>query len=212
MYNIQADRSVFGVLKGRIIFAEYHPGQVLPIRELEEDLGVSATPIREALVRLEDEGLVQRVPNSSARVKEVSLQDVKDIFELRLILVEHVGPLAAQRIDDEKLSRMQDLVRKIAHERSPINVMQLDACLHDIVYDAIGNHALAKVAKSVRDQITRLWFIVKRNEDVFSAMIDDWKRLYKALKSRNETECAEILREHVLKFVDEVKDSIGRGI
>jgi len=211
MCSIRADRNVFKVLRERIIFAKYYPGQVLPIRELEKDLGVSATPIREALVRLEDEGLVQRVPNSSARVKEVSLQDIKDIFELRLILVECIGPLAAQRIDEEKLSKMQDLVRKITHERSPINIMQLDTHLHDIVYDAVGNHALTKVAKSVRDQIIRLWFIVKGNEHVFSAMIDDWKRLYKALKARNETECTEILREHVLKFIDEVKDSIGSG-
>lgn len=211
MSNIYADTKMFRILRDRIIFAEYYPGQVLPISELAEDLGVSATPIREALVCLENEGLVHRVPNSSARVKEISLQDLRDIFELRLILVEQIGILAAQRIDEGELEKLQDLLRKFADARESINVMQLDAQLHDVVYDATKNRALAKVAKTVRNQITRLWFIVKGDEHVFSVMIGDWKRLYKSLKNRNEAECADVLREHVLKFIDEVKKSIGSG-
>ena len=211
MNNIHGDTKVFRILSDRIIFAEYYPGQVLPISELAEDLGVSATPIREALVCLENEGLVHRVPNSSARVKEISLQDLRDIFELRLILVEQVGILAAQRIDEGELARLQDLLREFADARESIKVMQLDAQLHDVVYDATKNRALAKVAKTVRNQITRLWPIVKGDEHVFSAMIEDWKQLYKALKDRNGPECATVLRGHVLKFIDEVKASIGSG-
>lgn len=211
MANIDADTSVFRILRDRIIFAEYYPGQVLPIGELARDLAVSATPIREALVCLENEGLVHRVPNSSARVKEINLQDLRDIFELRLILVEQVGILAAQRINEGELAKLQTLLKKFADVKKSISVMQLDAQLHDIVYDATKNRALAKVAKTLRNQITRLWFIVKRDEYVFSAMIEDWKQLYKALKNRNEDECANVLREHVLKFIEEVKNSIGRG-
>lgn len=211
MNNIHTNTDVFRTLRDRIIFAEYYPGQVLPIGELAEDLGVSATPIREALVCLENEGLVHRVPNSSAHVKEISLQDLRDIFELRLILVGQVGILAAQRIDKGELAKLRDLLRKFTGTRESMNVMQLDAQLHDVVYDATKNRALAKVAKTVRNQITRLWFIVKGDEHVFSAMIEDWQQLYKALKDRNETECADVLREHVLKFIDEVKKSIGSG-
>ena len=59
--------------------------------------------------------------------------------------------------------------------------MQLDAQLHDVVYDATKNRALAKVAKMVRNQIMGLWFIVKGDEPVFSAMIEDWKQLYKTM-------------------------------
>jgi len=211
MSNIYADTKMFRILRDRIIFAEYYPGQVLPISELAEDLGVSATPIREALVCLENEGLVHRVPNSSARVKEISLQDLRDIFELRLILVEQVGILAAQRIDEGELAKLQDLLREFADARESIKVMQLDAQLHDVVYDATKNRALAKVAKTVRNQITRLWPIVKGDEHVFSAMIEDWNQLYRALKDRNGPECATVLREHVLKFIGEVKASIGSG-
>jgi DNA-binding GntR family transcriptional regulator len=211
MNNIHRDTEVFRILRNRIIFAEYYPGQVLPISELAEDLGVSATPIREALVCLDNEGLVHRVPNSSARVKEISLQDLRDIFELRLILVEQVGILAAQRIDKGELAKLQDLLGKFVGARESLNVMQVDAQLHDVVYDATKNRALAKVAKTVRNQITRLWFIVKGDEHVFSAMVEDWKQLYKALKDRNGPECATVLREHVLKFIDEVKKSIGSG-
>lgn len=211
MNNIHRDTEVFRVLRNRIIFAEYYPGQVLPISELAEDLGVSTTPIREALICLDNEGLVHRVPNSSARVKEISLQDLRDIFELRLILVEQVGILAAQRIDEGELAKLQNLLGKFVGARKSLNVMQVDAQLHDVVYDATKNRALAKVAKTVCNQITRLWFIVKGDEHVFSAMIEDWKQLYKALKDRNGPECATVLREHVLKFIDEVKKSIGSG-
>jgi len=211
MNNIHKDTDVLRILRNRIIFAEYCPGQVLPISELAEDLGVSATPIREALICLDDEGLVHRVPNSSSRVKEISLQDLRDIFELRLILVEQVGILAARRIDKGELAKLQDLLGKFVGARKSINVMQVDAQLHDVVYDATKNRALAKVAKTVQNQITRLWFTVRGDEHVFSAMIEDWKQLYKALKDRNGPECATVLREHVLKFIGEVKASIGSG-
>jgi len=212
MKDIQANPSVLRILRDRIVLADYYPGQVLPIGELAQDLAVSATPIREALIYLDNEGLIQRFPNSSARVKEISVQDLRDIFELRLILVKDIGIIAAQRITEGELAEVQGLIRKFADVRGSKDVMRVDAQLHNVVYDATKNRALAKVAKIVRNQITRLWVIVKGDEQVFAAMIEDWKQLYKALKNRNEAECAKILREHVLKFIDEVRKSMGGTI
>ncbi len=209
MSNIQRGARVFETLRDRIVFAEYLPGQVLPIRELEKDLGVSATPIREALLRLAEEDLVRLVPNSSPHVKELTFYDLKDIFELRLILAEPLVSLAVDRIDDKGLAKIHELLKKISHAKEPIDVMRLDAKLHDALYEATENRALAKVARSARDQITRLWLIVKNDKDVFSAMVDDWKNLYKALKDRNKAMGVNILRNHVIKFIDRVKDSIG---
>lgn len=209
MNNIQRSARVFEILRDRIVFAEYLPGQVLPIRELEKDLGVSATPIREALLRLAEEDLVRLVPNSSAHVKEITFYDLKDIFELRLILAEPLASLAVERIDDKGLAKIHELLKKISHAKEPIDVIRLDAKLHDALYEAAGNHALAKVARSARDQITRLWLIVKNDKDVFSAMVDDWADLYSALKDRDRNKCADVLRKHVIKFIDKVKDSIG---
>ena len=145
MSNIYTDTKMFRILRDRIIFAEYYPGQVLPNSELAEAVGVNATPITEAVVCLENEGLVHRVPNSSARVKEIGLQDLRSIFELRLILVEQVGILAAQRIDEAELEKLQDLLKKFAGARKSINVMQLDAQLHDVVYDAIEDVLAGKL-------------------------------------------------------------------
>ena len=81
---VSTSEDIYQQIKARIVYLDYQPGDVLPIRKLANELGVSATPIREALVHLEYDGLVRRNHNTSAYVSEVSFRDLKDIFEVRL--------------------------------------------------------------------------------------------------------------------------------
>lgn len=207
--DIPISEEVYEGIKARIAYLEYQPGQVLPIRKLANDLGVSATPIREALVRLEYDGLVRRSHNSSAHVSEVSFKNLKDIFEVRLFLIEQAGQLSARRVSETELAQLKMLVGEIERARSSKEVMQLDAKLHELIYDATKNHALAKVLGLLRVQITRLWVFIEHKEEFSSLIVDDWKRLLKALGDRDEARSAAILKEHALKFIAEVRKFIG---
>jgi DNA-binding GntR family transcriptional regulator len=83
------NEDLYEEIKRRILHLEYQPGELLPMRKLAKSLGVSTTPVRETLVRLTNEKLVEWAPNSTARVAQVSFKELRDVFELRLLLEEY---------------------------------------------------------------------------------------------------------------------------
>jgi len=200
---------VYQQIKAGIVYLDYQPGDVLPIRKLANKLGVSATPVREALVRLEYDDLVHRNHNTSAYVSEISFKNLKDIFEVRLLLIEQAGRLAARRITDAELKQLEVFLRAINQTRNPKKVVQLDAKCHEVIYDAAKNQALAKVLRLLRVQITRLWLFIEDRDEFALTIIDDWERLVGVLTDRDEERSAAILKEHALKFIAKVRESIG---
>ncbi|MCF8105753.1 MAG: GntR family transcriptional regulator, partial [Desulfohalobiaceae bacterium] len=93
--------NIYRELKRRIVFLDYEPGQSLREKDLIEEFGVSRTPVREAFIRLESDGLVRIFPNLGTIVTEVSFQQLKDVFEIRSYLVRLAGQLAAARATEE---------------------------------------------------------------------------------------------------------------
>ena len=113
-------RGVFERLRRSILEGEYGPDERLVEGQLAERLGVSRTPIRQALAMLEAEGLVEIAPNKGAVVCSFSIEDVWDIYDLRAVLEGHAARRAAGRINDEELSRLRDVaeaMEKISPER-----------------------------------------------------------------------------------------------
>ena len=100
------NKGIYKELKKRIVYLDYKPKQVLNIKELAKEFGVSPMPIREVLILLETEKLVHIIPNNGIYVTDVSFQELKDVFEIRLFLISLAGRLAAQRVTQEELNRM----------------------------------------------------------------------------------------------------------
>ena len=206
---VSTSEEVYQQIKTGIVYLDYQPGDVLPIRKLANKIGVSATPICEALVRLEYDNLVHRNHNTSGYVSEISFKNLKDIFEVRLFLIEQAGRLAARRITDAELKRLEGLVGEIEQTRSPKKVVQLDAKCHEVIYDATKNQALAKVLGLLRVQITCLWLFIEDKDEFALTIIDDWERLVGVLTDRDRQRSAAIFKEHALKFIAKVRESIG---
>lgn len=199
---------VYEELKKRIIVLQYQPGQPLPIKKIAEEFGVSSTPVREALIHLNAEGLVRLVPNSSAYVSEVSFQELKDVFEVRLVLVEKAGELAACRIKERDLLKMRCLISDLERSDTRDTLINLDSELHELINNATGNRVLAKTLAHLRSQSIRLWFFIQDQSKYIPRLIDDHQRFYEALRRRDGRACAQILRDHVLHFVDLVRDEL----
>lgn len=201
-------------LKKRIILLEYQPGQILPVKKIAGEFGVSSTPIREALIRLDVEGLVRLVPNSSAYVSEVSFQGLKDVLEVRLVLVEKAGELAARRVKESDLAEMKKLISELKKKKSRRALIGLDSELHELVNSAAGNRVLAKTLAYLRNQLIRLWFFIEDQDKYIGYLIGDHERLYEALKRHDEKACAQILRDHVLHFAEQVRNELllKRGV
>lgn len=205
-------KEVYSEIKRRIVFLDYKPGQFLYTKELMKEFGVSLTPIREALIRLEAEELVHIIPNRGAYVSEVSFQDFKDIFEVRLFLIGQSGRLTAQRITNEELIKMKKLLKKIKQEKERKVLIQLDSEFHDLVNQATKNRALVKTLERLRNQVARLWIFTTKENDIYSSQIpEDFEELIKGLENRDQSRSEKILRKHAIHFIDQVKMNLYTG-
>jgi len=200
-----ANKEIYNELKKRIVFLEYKPKQVLNIKELAKEFGVSPIPVREVLILLEAEKLVHIIPNNGIYVTDVSLQELKDVFEIRLFLVTFVGKLAAQRINSEELKQMKELLKKIKSEKNRNMLIQLDAKFHELLNSATKNQALVETLNRLRNQIGRLWHFAKENDRYSANIPQDIEKLIIALENKDEKKCQEIMKDHALHFINQIK-------
>jgi len=200
--------NVLETLRKRIVFSYYSPGTVLNVRQLAKELKVSATPIREALIRLECEGLVQRVPNQTVQVTQLTLQEIRDIFEARLFLTDMIAQLASQRITQEQLQRMEELVEAMEATSDEEELLRLDYDIHSLLSEAAGNLVAAEMLKRIRQQITRLWYFIGRGSVYTMHRAEDFRQLLPALRDRDRDRTQAVLRHHIESFARVVGEAI----
>ena len=203
-----ANKEIYSELKKRIVYLDYKPKQLLKIKELAKKFGVSPMPIREALILLETEKLVHIIPNNGIYVTDVSFQELKDVFEIRLFLIGLAGRLAAQRATAEELNKMKELLKKLKQEKDRKRLIQLDAEFHDLVNYSTKNQTLAETLKRLRNQIARLWFFAKENDTYTLQIPKDFDELIKTLENKDQNKSEEILKNHAIHFIEQVKSSL----
>jgi len=199
---------IYNELKKRIVYLDYQPKQVLSIKELAKEFGVSPIPIREVLILLENEKLVHIIPNNGIYVTDVSFQELKDVFEVRLFLIGLSGRLAAQRITPEELNKLKELLVKIQQEKNRKKLILLDAEFHDLLNCSTKNQTLAETLKRLRNQIGRLWLFAKENDAYSQKIPEDFKELIKALENKEQNKSEQIMKDHAIHFIEQVKTNL----
>ena len=199
------NKEIYSELKKRIVYLDYKPKQVLSIKELAKEFGVSPMPIREVLILLETEKLIHIIPNNGIYVTDISFQELKDVFEVRLFLIGLAGRLVAQRITPEELTKLRGLLEKIKHEKDRKILIRLDAEFHDLLNYSTKNQTLAETLNRLRNQIGRLWFFAQDNDLYSSQIPKDFEELIKALEKNDQNKCEEILKSHAIHFIEQVK-------
>jgi len=202
------NREIYKELKNRIVFLDYKPKEVLNIKEIAKEFGVSPIPIREVLILLETEKLVHIIPNNGIYVTDVSFQELKDVFEVRLFLIGLAGRLVAQRITPEELNKLRGLLEKIKHEEDRKILIRLDAEFHDLLNHYIKNETLAETLKTLRNRIGRLWFFAKENDTYSLQIPKDFEELIKALESKDQNKSEQIMKNHTIHFINQIKNNL----
>ncbi|MDR3289010.1 MAG: GntR family transcriptional regulator [Peptococcaceae bacterium] len=147
---------VFESMREAIIGGVLKPGERLMEMQLADEMGVSRTPVREAIRKLELEGFVVMVPRKGAYVAGVSLKDVADVFEIRTALESLAAGLAAERVTEEEIEQMERLVHW-AEEKEPTleQILEMDTSFHALVYKASRNPWLTQILENLWEQIQR---------------------------------------------------------
>lgn len=146
---------VLEALREAIVNGVLIPGERLMEIQLAEEMGVSRTPVREAIRKLELEGFVVMIPRKGAYVAGVSFKDVKDVFEIRAALEGLAAGLAAEKVTQEEIEQME---RALHYEREPDSLeemVQSDTDFHALLYKASRNERLINILANLREQIQR---------------------------------------------------------
>lgn len=134
------------------------PGERLMEIQLAEELGVSRTPVREAIRKLELEGYVIMMPRRGTYVANLSIRDVNEVFEIRTSLDSLASGLAAERITSEELERLERmlvLIGEYIEENDMDKIVETDTEFHDLLYQASRNTRLVGIIYNLREQLTR---------------------------------------------------------
>lgn len=144
-HDVSLRNKVFKYIKTQIITGQYNPGESLVESKLAEELGVSRTPIREAIRLLELEGLVETIPNKGAVVLGISPKDVEDIYAIRQLIEGLAARWAAERITTNELKELHkilDLMEFYASRQDLEEMANLDNKFHQLIFEASGSKIL----------------------------------------------------------------------
>lgn len=204
---------VFHTLREAILKGELKPGERLMELQLAAKLGVSRTPIREAIRMLELEGLAVTMPRKGAQVARMTEKDMEDVLQIRRALDELAVGLACENMTEEKLVQLhQALVRFEESTRTGDvkQIAQTDIEFHEVIYQAADNPKLVNLLNNLREQMYRYRVEYLKNDDVYPRLIEEHAKIYEGLKRKDRQTVVEIVGYHVVNQEIMVKNIIHK--
>lgn len=189
---------IYRVLKDMIANYRFSPGSRLNVEELAKEFGVSRTPIWEAVRRLEQEGLLENIPNRGVFMVEMTLPMALQLYQVREVLEGLAGKLTANSIDDKMLKKMEkclENLRKVVEEEDPIGYSKLDFDFHALIYEASGNPFLQEILESIKNKMRPLVPLAK---PLLARGYEEHKKVLEALRSKDPERAEKALQQHNL--------------
>lgn len=196
-------------LKFRIITLVYEPGSYLNEAMLSGDLGIGRTPIHHAVRRLTHDGLLELIPRKGLIVKAISLQEVGEIIDLRLVNETFCVGQACERITARSAIELQGILAEADQYAKKGDIqaqMMIDRQFHDKIAQIAGNQVLAEILRNLHERSMRIWFVSLANEEHAARVRDDHSKILDAMRSGNRSSAEDAMRAHILSF----KENIGK--
>ena len=191
---------VFNTLRQAILKGELAPGERLMEIQLAERLGVSRTPIREAIRKLELEGLVLMIPRKGAEVAKISEKSLRDVLEVRRSMEELAIELACQRMTEEQVDELEQ-AKKAFSDAVACNDMMLmaetDEDYHEIIYKGTCNSRLVQIINNLREQMYRYRLEYIKDADKRPILLIEHDNIFRAVRARHVSEAKAAMREHI---------------
>lgn len=178
------------------------PGERLMEIQLADELGVSRTPVREAIRKLELEGYVIMMPRRGTYVANLSIRDVNEVFEIRTSLDSLASGLAAERITDEELEHLQRLLVAIGgyiEQGDMDKIVETDTEFHDLLYTASRNSRLTGIIFNLREQLTRFRTASMSYPGRLRATLEEHRRIVEAIAQGDVKEAQAASEYHMEK-------------
>lgn len=202
---------VFNTLRQAILTGELKPGERLMELHLADKLGVSRTPVREAIRRLELEGLVTMIPRRGAEVAQITEKSMNDVLEIRRTLDALCAELACDRIKPESLAALKkacDYFEQCVATKNAKEIAQADVALHDIIVQATGNQRLIQMVNNLSEQMYRYRFEYIKDSTQHETLVKEHRIIYQSIVDKDRETAAAAAKLHI----DNQKKAIIRQI
>ena len=211
-FEIQSHRPlreiVYEELRNLILTGKIKPGTRMMEIELAEDMGVSRTPIREAIRKLEKEGLVVIEPRKGAYASEVSVKDMEDILEVRANLEGLAAYLAAERMTDTEKKQLNEIKEKFKEavvEGNMADMISCDTKFHRMIVDSSGNNHLIHMVEQLQELVLRFRYIYYKDFKRAEDMIPEHQSIYEEIINGNGANARFEAFNHIDKLMDMIK-------
>lgn len=191
---------VFNTLRTAIITGELSPGERLMEIKLAGDLGVSRTPVREAIRKLEREGLVITTARKGAEVAPINEKDLKEVLEIRKTLESLACQLAAQKITPEQVALLRERNREIedaVNEKDTEAITKKDVEFHEAIYVITENQRLMDMLHQLKEHILRYRLQYIKDMKNKKAIVDEHERIIAALEAHNVRASRREIERHI---------------
>ena len=202
---------VFNTLRQAILKGELAPGERLMEIQLAERLGVSRTPIREAIRKLELEGLVLMIPRKGAEVAKISEKSLRDVLEVRRSLEELAIELACQRMTEEEvdfLEQTQEEFKAAVACGDAMKIAETDETYHDVIYKGTGNDRLVQILNNLREQMYRYRLEYIKDVSQHVRLIEEHEEIYRCISSRDKDAGARAIKMHIYNQEQSIMNQI----
>ncbi|MFK5951957.1 MAG: GntR family transcriptional regulator [Desulfobacterium sp.] len=209
------NKKIYTVLKERILFLEYKPGQILNENVLAKEFGVSRTPMREILNRLEWEKLARVIARTGTMITEIEFQQMMNLYRARFEIEGLAGRLASEGFSKkhvqgiEKLrSACEVLEKNNDREKDKKKLVRLDHEYRAILYDAVNNPVVTELSQRLYEQTFRLWYITLDSGDwqnEISSVIQELGTVNAVLSSGNTQEAYDLRKSLLVDHFDRIK-------
>ena len=205
-------------VRDMIVDGRLEAGLPIPELELARQLGISRTPLREALKVLASEGLVELLPRRGAVVKVFSAKDAQDMLAMIALLEEHAGREACHSASDAEIAAvlaLHEQMRGHYERRERPEYFRLNQEIHNAIVRAAGNPTLAMLHGILRTRMRRLRYIGNQAPDNWSAAMAEHETFIDALRARDGKRLGRLMREHLANTWPRIKSAVGsseRGV
>ena len=191
---------VFKTLRQGILTGELKPGERLMEIHLANKLGVSRTPIREAIRKLELEGLVTMIPRRGAEVAQITEKSMKDVLEVRKVLDHLSVELACERITEEEKAGLKEACiafEKAVEEGDFGTIARADVAFHDIIVAATRNMRLSQMVNNLAEQMYRYRFEYIKDKSQHKRLVAEHELIYSGIIEGNKEKALSAIEDHI---------------
>jgi DNA-binding GntR family transcriptional regulator len=202
------NEKIYRTIKHRILSLYYEPGQSLNLKELAKEQGVSLTPIREVLLRLEWEKIVTILPRMGIQVTKIDFKELKEVYRSRYLIEGELGRLAAKGITEKQLQEMKNLLvscKQIKGERAREELVELDSKFRSVLFQAANCQTLQDLSELLYNQTLRVWYLTFDETDVSSEVnmeANEIKDTIDALSRKDQSTGQDLRRKVIMDWAD----------